>query len=127
VVNGVSTFLDYRSLEEGKAEILHKIESYLTFLNIPQLTDTKTREIEMVNQSLRSRDELKDDAIAHYPTNLWLYQQDYNKLKEDSNWHEVYFQSRGVHMLNFDCYLLYTGLSNSNQAYVLCPRLIMAL
>jgi len=31
---------------------------------------TKVEELEMVNQSLRDRDKLKDDAIAIYLTNL---------------------------------------------------------
>jgi hypothetical protein len=40
----------------------------MTFLNIPQLErqgadiQTKVEELEMVNQSLRNRDRLKDDA-----------------------------------------------------------------
>jgi integrase len=56
--------------DSEKAEIFRKIEPYLTFLNIPQLerqgADMKTRveELETVNQSLRNRDKLKDDAIA---------------------------------------------------------------
>ncbi|MGA9153184.1 MAG: hypothetical protein WBZ36_21610 [Candidatus Nitrosopolaris sp.] len=55
---------------QEKAEIFRKIEPYLRFLNIPQLerqgADMKTRveELETVNQSLRNRDKLKDDAIA---------------------------------------------------------------
>jgi integrase len=56
--------------DSEKAEIFRKIEPYLTFLNIPQLErqgadiQTKVEEIEMVNQSLRNRDKVKDDAIA---------------------------------------------------------------
>src|SRR5215469_6941645 len=56
--------------DSEKAEIFRKIEPYLTFLNIPQLErqgadiQTKVEELEMVNQSLRNRDRLKDDAIA---------------------------------------------------------------
>ena len=37
---------------------------------------------------MRNRDELKDDAIA----------QGYRKLKEDSNWHEIYFLRKGLRM-----------------------------
>jgi hypothetical protein len=49
--------------DSEKAEIFRKIEPYLTFLNIPQLErQTKVEELEMVNQSLRNRDRLKDDA-----------------------------------------------------------------
>jgi hypothetical protein len=56
--------------DSEKATIFSKIEPYLTFLNIPQLErqgadiQTKVEELEMVNQSLRNRDKLKDDAIA---------------------------------------------------------------
>ena len=53
-----------------KAEIFHKIEPYLTFLNIPQLErqgadiQSKVEELEEINQSLRNPDKLKDDAIS---------------------------------------------------------------
>jgi hypothetical protein len=53
-----------------KAEIFKKIEPYLTFLNIHQLErqgadiQTKVEELEELNQSLRNRDKMKDDAIA---------------------------------------------------------------
>jgi len=62
--------------DSEKAEIFRKIESYLTFLNIPQLErqgadiQTKVEELEMINQSLRSRDKLKDDAIAQLSDQL---------------------------------------------------------
>jgi hypothetical protein len=62
--------------DSEKAEIFRKIEPYLTFLNIPQLerqgADMKTRveELETVNQSLRNRDKLKDDAIEHLSDQL---------------------------------------------------------
>jgi integrase len=57
--------------DSEKAEIFRKIEPYLTFLNIPQLErqgadiQSKVGELEELNQSLRNRDKLKDDAIAH--------------------------------------------------------------
>jgi hypothetical protein len=56
--------------DSEKAEIFRKIEAYLTFLNIPQLErqradiQTKVEELEELNQSLRSRDKVKDDVIA---------------------------------------------------------------
>ncbi len=56
--------------DSDKAEIFRKIESYLTFLNIHQLErqgadiQTKVEELEELNQSLRQRDKIKDDAIA---------------------------------------------------------------
>jgi len=62
--------------DSEKAEIFRKIESYLTFLNIPQLErqgadiQTKVEELEQLNQSMRDRDRLKDDAIAHLSDQL---------------------------------------------------------
>ena len=59
-----------------KAEIFRKIEPYLTFLNIPQLErqgadiQSKVEELEQLNQSMRDRDKLKDDAIAHLSDQL---------------------------------------------------------
>jgi Phage integrase family len=55
--------------DSEKAEIFRKIEPYLTFLNIAQLErqgadiKTKVEELEELNQSLRSRDKVKNDAI----------------------------------------------------------------
>jgi hypothetical protein len=48
----------------------------LTFLNIPQLErqgadiQSKVQELEELNQSMRDRDKLKDDAIAHLSDQL---------------------------------------------------------
>ena len=59
-----------------KAEIFRKVEPYLTFLNMPQLErqgadiQTKVEELEEINQSLRSRDKLKDDAISQLSDQL---------------------------------------------------------
>jgi integrase len=59
-----------------KAQIFCKIESYLTFLNTPQLErqgadiQSKVEELEALNQSMRDRDKLKDDAIAHLSDQL---------------------------------------------------------
>jgi len=59
-----------------KAEIFRKIEPYLTFLNIPQLErqgadiQTKVEELEQLNQAMRDRDKMKDDAIAHLSDQL---------------------------------------------------------
>jgi hypothetical protein len=67
---GHSGYTYWTKKDSEKAEIFCKIEPYLTFLNIPQLerqgADMKTRveELEMLNQSLRNPDKLKDDAIA---------------------------------------------------------------
>ena len=62
--------------DSEKAEIFRRIEPYLTFLNIPQLErqgadiQTKVEELEQLNQSMRDRDKLKDDAIAHLSDQL---------------------------------------------------------
>jgi integrase len=56
--------------ESEKAEMFRKVEPYLTFLNIPELErqgadiQTKVEELEELNQALRNRDKMKDDAIA---------------------------------------------------------------
>jgi hypothetical protein len=66
----------WRKKESEKAEIFHKIEPYLTFLNIHQLErqgadiQTKVEELEELNQSLRQRDKVKDDAIAQLSDQL---------------------------------------------------------
>jgi hypothetical protein len=58
--------------DSEKASIFRKVEPYLTFLNIPQLerqgADMQSRmdELEQLNQAMRDRDKLKDDAIAHF-------------------------------------------------------------
>ena len=61
----------WRKKDSEKAELFSKIEPYLTFLNIHQLErqgadiQSKIEELEDVNSSLRERDKVKDDAIAH--------------------------------------------------------------
>ncbi len=62
--------------DSEKAEIFRKVEPYLTFLNIPQLErqgadiQSKVEELEEINQSLRNRDKLKDDAISQLSDQL---------------------------------------------------------
>ncbi|MGC1928647.1 MAG: hypothetical protein WA667_06700, partial [Candidatus Nitrosopolaris sp.] len=52
------------------------IEPYLTFLNVHQLErqgadiQSKVQELEQLNQSMRDRDKMKDDAIAHLSDQL---------------------------------------------------------
>ena len=66
----------WRKKDSEKAEIFRKIEPYLTFLNIHQLErqgadiQTKVEELEELNQSLRQRDKVKDDAIAQLSDQL---------------------------------------------------------
>jgi integrase len=62
--------------DSEKAEIFRKVEPYLTFLNIVQLErqgadiQSKVGELEELNQSLRNRDKMKDDAIAQLSDQL---------------------------------------------------------
>ena len=66
----------WRKKESEKAELFKKIEPYLTFLNIHQLErqgadiQNKVEELEDLNSSLRERDKVKDDAIAHLSDQL---------------------------------------------------------
>ena len=66
----------WRKKESEKAELFKKIEPYLTFLNIHQLErqgadiQSKVQELENLNSSLRERDKVKDDAIAHLSDQL---------------------------------------------------------
>jgi integrase len=62
--------------DSEKAEIFLKIEPYLTFLNVHQLEgqgadiQSKVEQLEQLNQSMRDRDKMKDDAIAHLSDQL---------------------------------------------------------
>ena len=66
----------WRKKDSEKAELFRKIEPYLTFLNIHQLErqgadiQSKVEELEQLNQSMRDRDKMKDDAIAHLSDQL---------------------------------------------------------
>jgi integrase len=66
----------WRKKDSEKAEIFLKIEPYLTFLNVHQLErqgadiQSKVEELEQLNQSMRDRDKMKDDAIAHLSDQL---------------------------------------------------------
>ena len=60
----------WRKKESDKIEIFRKIEPYLTFLNIHKLErqgadlQTRVEELQIVNQSLREKDKVKEDALA---------------------------------------------------------------
>ena len=62
--------------DSEKAEIFLKVEPYLTFLNIPRLErqgadiQSKVEQLEQLNESMRDRDKMKDDAIAHLSDQL---------------------------------------------------------
>jgi hypothetical protein len=66
----------WRKKELEKAELFRKIEPYLTFLNIHQLEiqgvdiQSKVQELEDLNNSLRERDRVIDDAIAQLSDQL---------------------------------------------------------
>ena len=66
----------WRKKDSEKAEIFRKIEPYLTFLNVHQLErqgadiQSKVEQLEQLNQSMRDRDKMKDDAIAHLSDQL---------------------------------------------------------
>ena len=66
----------WRKKDSEKVEIFHKVEPYLTFLNVHQLErqgadiQSKVEELEELNTSLRERDKMKDDAIAHLSDQL---------------------------------------------------------
>ncbi len=71
--NGLLDILDLHigaKKNQKKPELFKKIEPYLTFLNVHQLErqgadiQTKVEELEDLNQALRNRDKIKDDAIA---------------------------------------------------------------
>lgn len=73
-----------------KAELFKKIEPYLTFLNIHQLErqgvhiQSKIQELEELNNSLRERDKVKDDAMAYLSDQFfWLYPYDFKSLSEN--------------------------------------------
>jgi hypothetical protein len=66
----------YRRSDKERAEIFKKIEPYLTYIDITSLdqryADTQSRieELEGINQSLKQRDKLKDDAIGQLSDQL---------------------------------------------------------
>jgi integrase len=66
----------YRRSDKERAEIFKKIEPYLTFTDITSLNrrygDTQSRieELEEINQSLRQKDKIKDDAIGQLSDQL---------------------------------------------------------
>jgi hypothetical protein len=74
------------------AEIFCNVEPYLTFLNIHQLErqgadiHTKVRELEELNQSLRNRDKMKDDAIAQLSDQLMALTTRCRRLRENNRY-----------------------------------------
>ena len=77
----------WRKKDNEKAEIFKKIEPYLTFLNVPQLErqgadlQTKIEELQIVNQSLRENDKVKEDALAHLSDQLLVLSERIQQLE----------------------------------------------
>jgi integrase len=68
----------YRRTDKERIQIFRKIEPYLTFLDYEDLerkgADTQSRieELEELNQSLKQRDKMKDDAIGQLSDQLMV-------------------------------------------------------
>jgi hypothetical protein len=66
----------YRTSDKERVEIFRKIEPYLTYTDITSLdrrygdTQSRIEELEEINQSLRQRDKMKDDAIGQLSDQL---------------------------------------------------------
>ena len=77
----------WRKKDSEKAEIFKKIEPYLTFLNVPQLErqgadlQTKIEELQLINQSLRENDKVKEDALAHLSDQLLILSERIQQLE----------------------------------------------
>jgi hypothetical protein len=77
----------WRKKDNEKAEIFEKIELYLTFLNVPQLErqgadfQTKIEELQIINQSLRENDKVKEDALAHLSDQLLVLSERIQQLE----------------------------------------------
>ena len=78
----------YRKSDKEKAEIFHKIEPYLIFLDFIKLdrrgadVQTKVEELETINQRLRERDTMNTDAIAILSDQLTKVMQEIEILKK---------------------------------------------
>jgi integrase len=83
----------WRKKDSEKAEIFKKIEPYLTFLNVPQLerqgADLQTRieELQIVNQSLRENDKVKEDALAHLSDRLLVLSERIQQLERKQSYY----------------------------------------
>jgi MFS superfamily sulfate permease-like transporter len=79
-------------------------EPYLTFLNIPQLErqgadiQSKVEELEELNQSLRNRDKVKDDAIAQLSDQLMALS---TRLQEIERRQQLVFVAADLYMERF--------------------------
>ena len=79
--------------DSEKAEIFKKIEPYLTFLNIQQLNrqgadlETKIEELQLINQSLRENDNVKEDALAHLSDQLLVLSERIQQLERKQSYY----------------------------------------
>jgi integrase len=79
----------WRKKDNEKAEIFKKIEPYLTFLNVPQLErqgadlQTKIEELQLINQSLRENDRVKEDALTHLSDQLLILSERIQQLEKN--------------------------------------------
>jgi hypothetical protein len=85
--------------KELKSNCLGKLNVILTFLNVHQLErqgadiQTKIKEVAELNQSLRQRDKVKDDAIAQLSDQLVSLSARLHEIerRQDIGAHEVMF------------------------------------
>ena len=83
----------WRKKDNEKAEIFKKIEPYLTFLNIQQLNrqgadlETKIEELQLINQSLRENDNVKEDALAHLSDQLLVLSERIQQLERNQSYY----------------------------------------
>ena len=81
--------LEPRSSSSGFIQFIlfKKSEQYLTFLNVPQLErqgadlQTKIEELQIINQSLRENDKVKEDALAHLSDQLLVLSERIQQLE----------------------------------------------
>ncbi len=84
---GHSGSIYWRKKDNEKGEIFKKIESYLTFLNVPQLerqgadVQTKIEELQIINRSLRENDKIKEDALTHLSDKLLVLSERIQQLE----------------------------------------------
>ena len=80
----------WRKKEIDKIEIFRKIESYLTFLNIHNLErqgadlQTRVEELQIVNQSLREKDKVKEDALALLSDQMMKLMKEVQQIKNNA-------------------------------------------
>lgn len=80
----------WRKKDSEKAELFKKVESYLTYLNVHQLErrgadfETKLKELEVLNKSLREKDKTKDEIISSLSDRLLILSERMEVLESKS-------------------------------------------